>query len=204
MARRRNARGHGDRLREELLDAAEELLAEAGDEREVTVRAVVEKVGVTPPSLYLHFDDKAALIREVVARRFGALAAATSTAASQHPDDPAAALRAGVRAYLGWARDNPGGYAVLFSTHRETQLLRPDGTGGSDAFDNLVERVRRCQEAGVAGDGDPHLLATLIWSAEHGIATLSVARPHFPWPDVDHLIDELLQRVVGLPGRVSG
>lgn len=204
MARRRNLRGEGERLREELLDAAEELLADAGDEREVTVRAIVERVGVTPPSLYLHFEDKAALIREVVARRFAALAEATSGAAAEHPDDPVAALRAGVRAYLTWAQENPGGYAVLFSTHRETQLIRPDGTGGSEAFDNLVARVRRCQEAGLAAAGDPHLVATLIWSAEHGIATLSVARPHFAWPDIDLLVDELLERVVGIPIDASG
>lgn len=39
----------------------------------VTIRAIVERVGVTPPSLYRHFGSKEELVRQAVARRFDAL-----------------------------------------------------------------------------------------------------------------------------------
>jgi AcrR family transcriptional regulator len=87
MARTRAARGEGDRLREGLLDAAEHLLNESGDEHAVTIRGVVERAGVAPPSLNRHFDGKEELIRQAVARRFGALAQAIGEGA----DPPAAA-----------------------------------------------------------------------------------------------------------------
>ena len=55
--RRRARRGEGERLREEILVAARELLAETNDADAVSVRAVAERVGVSTPSIYLHYAD---------------------------------------------------------------------------------------------------------------------------------------------------
>ena len=60
--RTRARRGEGERLREEILDAAERLLIETGNRDAVSIRAVAEAVGVTPPSIYLHFADKTELL----------------------------------------------------------------------------------------------------------------------------------------------
>lgn len=201
MARSRSARGQGERLRDELLDATEELLAEHGDERAVSIRAITQRVGVTPPSLYLHFEDKEALVKAVVARCFTALADSIADATREltADGDAAGALREGALAYLRWARENPGGYVVLFRSQRDSQLERPDGTTGSQAFDNLVGRVEHCQRTGVGRDGDAHTMATVIWSTLHGIATLSHIRDRFPWPPEEVLVDELLHGVVGIP-----
>ncbi len=204
MARVRSSRGEGARLRDELLDAAEQLLAEHGDERDVTIRAIVGRAGVTPPALYLHFPDKQALIREVVVRGFDDLARTTGAAAEAAGQAGAvAALRAGVLAYLGWAERYPGRYRALFDARRETQLLRPDGTGTSVAFDGLVARIAAVQAAGAARAGDPERIATLLWAAEHGLATLRVARDRFPWPPPGELVDGLLVTIVGVaPGAL--
>lgn len=199
MARKRNPRGQGAQLRDELLDATEDLLAEHGDERAVTIRAIVERVGVTPPALYLHFDSKGALVREVVLRGFSDLARATSHAAEHAAPQggPLAALRAGMLAYLQWAEQHPGRYAALFQARRETQLLDDEGSGTSVAFEALVARVRACQQAGLARNGDARRIATLLWAAEHGIATLRATRDRFPWPPAEELIDDLLDGLLG-------
>jgi AcrR family transcriptional regulator len=201
VSRARSARGRGDELREELLDAAEELLAEHDDERQVTIRAIVERVGVTPPSLYRHFRDKRDVIEQVVARRFLALGAATMAAAEGPAarGEAAEALRAGCLAYLEWARENPGGYAVLFRVRRDTELGLPEGSSGSVAFDGLREGIEACQEAGQARSADPHLLAAVVWTSLHGLATLTVLRAEFPWPDLEVMVDTLLHGVVGTP-----
>jgi AcrR family transcriptional regulator len=203
MARSRNRRGEGDRLREELLDAAEQLLTELGDERAVTIRAIVERVGVTPPSLYRHFETKQDLVREAVARRFGALAKAVGAGAGPAAarGDAAGALRGGCLGYLGWARLEPGGYALLFQGRRDT--LVAEGPSGTEAFEALAGGIAACQQAGVAREGDPERLALLVWASLHGIATLTAARPAIDWPSIDDLVDELLAGIVGLP-RASG
>ncbi len=71
LKRRRAARGSGEQLREEILDATTELLLETGHAKAVSIRAVAQRVGVTsPPSIYLHFADKDALLDAVCARYF--------------------------------------------------------------------------------------------------------------------------------------
>src|SRR5438094_4022116 len=68
--RRRAPRGQGERLGEEILVAAERLLIKTGDEEAVSIRAVADAVGVTPPSIYLHFRDKDELIFSICERHF--------------------------------------------------------------------------------------------------------------------------------------
>lgn len=198
MTRTRAPRGEGDRLHDELLDAAEALLNETGDERAVTIRAIVDRVGVTPPSLYRHFDSKEALIHQAVARRFGALARAIGEGAGPPAarGDAAGALRGGCLGYLRWARQEPGGYALLFSDRRDTRIA--DGPSGTAAFDALAGGIAGCQQARVARDGDPQRMAMMVWAGLHGLASLTIARPHIDWPPLEQLVDDLLIGQVGL------
>jgi AcrR family transcriptional regulator len=70
LKRRRAARGSGEQLREEILNAATDLLLETGHAKDVSIRSVAQRVGVTPPSIYLHFADKDALLDAVCGRYF--------------------------------------------------------------------------------------------------------------------------------------
>ena len=70
LRRRRAPRGSGDQLRDEILDATTDLLLETGHAKAVSIRSVAKRVGVTPPSIYLHFADKDALLDAVCARYF--------------------------------------------------------------------------------------------------------------------------------------
>jgi len=198
MARTRAPRGEGDRLHDELLDAAEALLNETGDERAVTIRAIVDRVGVTPPSLYRHFGSKEELIRQAVSRRFGALARAIGEGAGPPAErgDAAGALHGGCLGYLRWAEQEPGGYALLFSDRRDTHIS--DGPSGTEAFDALTGGIAGCQQAGVARDGDPKRMAMMVWAGLHGLASLTTARPHIDWPPLEQLVDDLLTGQVGL------
>jgi len=72
--RRRARRGDGPLLREEIIAAAERLLLERGSEEAVSMRAIADAVGVTPPSIYLHFADKEELFVAVCDARFDELA----------------------------------------------------------------------------------------------------------------------------------
>src|SRR5579872_2658904 len=71
-ARRRNPRGQGERLRDDIIEAASRLMADPASPPP-TLRAVAREVGVAATSVYLHFDDIASLVLAVSARRFGEL-----------------------------------------------------------------------------------------------------------------------------------
>jgi AcrR family transcriptional regulator len=193
--RRRARRGEGGALREEILAAAKQLLAETGSEDAVSVRAVADRVGVTTPALYLHFADKSALIEAVCEDVFSHLDRAMEEAAAAD-SRPMESLRERGLAYVRFAVANPEHYRIVM-------MSRVHGGGGgrfdgesmeeTSAFVHLVDAVRRCQDAGVLGTHVPReRIALLLWSAAHGIASLMVSKPDFDWGPVEGIAGEAI------------
>jgi AcrR family transcriptional regulator len=192
--RERNPRGEGERLRATLLEAATELFAESENPDDVSVRAVTARAGVSPTALYLHFDGREQLVRAVSEACFAELGAAMRAAEEAAGEDPRDQLVALGHAYLRFAREHPGRYAVLFLR----QIREPDPEAeepkiGMQVFENLVEVVRRC---GVA-ENDAFDYGVILWMALHGRAAVASAMPDFPFPDEDQYVELLAARVLG-------
>jgi AcrR family transcriptional regulator len=193
--RPRARRGEGDRLRQEIIDAGKRLLFETGNQEAVTVRAVAEAVGVSPPSIYLHFPDKDALLLAVCEETFEALDEYIEKAAAGI-DDIREQLRVRGRAYVQFGLENPEHYRILFMT-RPADLKPDTEIPAPAAFLHHVESVQRARDAGVLRqDVDPMIAALTLWSGAHGITSLLIAKPRFPWPDVDMLINSVLANLV--------
>ena len=196
--RARARRGEGARLREEILAAATRLLAETGDEEAVSIRAVAEAVGVTPPSIYLHFADKTELIFAVCEEQFRQLddemAAAEAAVA-----DPLEALRRRGQAYVRFGLRNAEAYRVLFMYKNHVpENVDDEYLYRSETFNHLVESVQRCLDAGALRPGDPLQISIGLWVLVHGVTSLLLAAPTFPWPNepgelVDRLITDHLE-----------
>ncbi len=191
--RPRARRGEGELLRAEILAAAERLLIQTGDEGAVSIRAIADAAGVTPPSIYLHFADKTELFNAVCEARFADFDRYLEEAAAGVAD-PLEALWARGRAYVRFGLDNPEHYRILFMTRRvaDPSPGNLDNLPGLTAFSHLVEDVARGIDSGALAPGDPFLVATGLWSAVHGITSLLIARPDFPWPDLDRLLAHVL------------
>ena len=187
--RRRARRGDGALLGREILEAAKALLAETGDENAVSIRAVSDRVGVSTPSIYLHYADKQALLDAVCADVFEQLDA-TLVAAAAEVADPFEALRAMGLAYVRFAVDNPEHYRILLMSRDDHGTLHTtDEVINNAAFQHLVEGVRACIDAGAfAADAEPTVLAMTLWASAHGIASLLIAKPHWPWPPLDEIV----------------
>lgn len=191
-ARPRARRGEGDLLRHEILETTERLLLETGSEEAVSIRAVADAIGVTPPSIYRHFADKAHLIFEVCDRHFDALDAAL-IAAIAGIDDPMEAMRARGRAYVRFGVEHPEHYRIMFmgpayaTPEQWADLLE------SGSFANLVGGIQALIDAGLTTPGrDVFTMALHVWASIHGLTSLLVARPALPWPDLEAFIDEHL------------
>lgn len=193
LRRRRAPRGSGERLHDEILDAATDLLLETGHAKAVSIRSVAQRVGVTPPSIYLHFDDKDALLDAVCARYFERLdeemqrVAADQTSALD-------VLRAQGLAYVRFATRTPELYRI--ATMGEG---RPgsdvDATLASSAFKHMRASVQALMDEGVYAPGDPTAVALELWSAGHGVAALLIAKPHLPFGDAEAFADRVLRAV---------
>jgi AcrR family transcriptional regulator len=180
-------------------------MVESEGARGLSLRRVAQRVGIAATSVYLHFPDVDHLLAAAVERAFERLTVATNEAARE-AHGPADELRARCRAYCHFAIDHPQLYQAMFQVDLPQVLAaNPANTPGRRSFENLVAAVRRCLDAGVApAHDDPFRLASLVWTAEHGLVLARISRPTFPWAPLDALVDEMLTRMVALRAGPSG
>lgn len=196
LPRKRSPRGSGDRLAEEILDAATDLLIEHGSEEAVSIRAVAGRVGVTPPSIYLHFADKNELIEAVCARFFEQFDAEMMAEAEQIDDLTERAMAQGL-AYVRFALENPVIYRITFS--RVSDADDPSLTDQilmSSALLRFGDTVRRFIDAGLIPEQDMVPLLLRLWSTGHGLASLMISKPGLPWGDRMALAETQLRVVL--------
>jgi AcrR family transcriptional regulator len=190
VRRRRAQRGSGEQLRAEIVLAAKQLMAKARSVDDVSIRAVAEAVGVTPPSIYLHFADKNDLLNAVVIDVFGELDKAM-LAAGTHETAPLGRLRAYGRAYVRFAVTHPEHYRIAVMEPCIEPQGAVDETLASSAFAHMHSTVDDCIAEGTF-EGDAVQITFDLWAAAHGAASLLVAKPYLPWGDIDDFSDRVL------------
>jgi AcrR family transcriptional regulator len=156
---------HHGNLRESLLEAARRLTAERGPHG-FTLAEAARLAGVSPSAPYRHFKDREALMAELCRRGFALFGARLAKAAQ----DPEAGFAAMGRAYLAFAREEPGYYGAMFDWRDPTPP--PDDTDGP--FATLVAAITRL----IPPAADPRrarLLALEVWALSHGLAGLERA-----------------------------
>lgn len=191
----RAPRGSGDLLRERLLDAAVEIVAEHADPSHVTIRAVTRRAGVSPTAFYLHFETRDALLAAVIERAFMEFRA-TVGAGAESGSDPPGRLRAAGLAYVRFARERPALYAIIFEPH--DYPAGEDGHGpGMAAFEDLEGLIADyLRDAGTAPD-DVRRRAQGIWSGLHGYVTLAHASDELDWPTGEEFLTMLAEAWLG-------
>jgi AcrR family transcriptional regulator len=179
-------------LRTLILDTARELFVGEGFES-FSMRKLADRVGYSPAALYQHFASKEAIFDALVDQSFSALLAAQSTAAVPASDvGPVESLRRGLRGYVQFGLEHPNEYRLAF-------LMPPSNTrpqSAVTAFDSLRRRVLACIEAGALRPVDAELAAQTLWAEVHGITSLLIVKPSFPWVQTDTLIEQVIQNAI--------
>ncbi len=117
-------------------------------------------------------------------------------AAAEDPD-PVLALRRMGRAYIQFGLDHPEQYRIMFMTR--WRLSSDDFDQrliDVIAFGDCVRAVERCLAAGRFRPAEPRIVAAGLWTTVHGITSLLIAKPNFPWPPRDVLLNHLMDTVL--------
>jgi AcrR family transcriptional regulator len=216
--RQRNPRGQGEKLRNDIIDAASQLLADPASPP-LTLRAVAREVGVAATSVYLHFANIQSLVIAVADRRFGELVQMQDGALGATVA-PRERVLAGCLAYCEFGLAHPGHYQVMFvSPLPYLENVPIEEAPGYKVFQQLIDAVAACTDTGAGGAGkadgagaadgagsagsaavkgspEAFATATLIWQQLHGIVSLRISRPRFPWPPVTTTVTEAVTRLL--------
>lgn len=166
-----NTYHHGD-LRAVLLAQARQAFEADGD-CGISLRGLATAVGVSPNAPYRHFPTKESLLAAVSAQGFAELTARFEPYRSADGPDR---LMGCLTAYLGFARENPGLYRLMFG--RDLDPLSCDEALGAQAqacFAALMSIVARLLKTDMVDPQVPKA-ATLVWSFCHGAALLDIDR----------------------------
>ena len=189
----RDRRARERQRRERLIVSTARELAETEGWDAVTTRRLAEAIEYSQPVLYSHFSGKDEIVKAVALEGFSELAALLRDA-RQAARSPRPALLALARAYLEFARTRPALYDAMF-TLAELPFAKPDTPAPlHEGFAELRQAL-----ASFATARDVDTLAEVVWSALHGLATLS--RSHRLRPDHAQQRVNLLVRTVATSGQ---
>src|ERR1700743_1891578 len=82
--RRPHARGQGERLREESITVAVQMLGDLADDEALSLRAVARAASISPTSVYLYFPDRDALVAAAKQRFHAEVLQAADEAGAAH------------------------------------------------------------------------------------------------------------------------
>lgn len=171
----RGAYHHGN-LREALIQAALDLIAERGLGG-FAVAELARAVGVSAAAPYRHFRDRDAVVAEVAKRGFLALADAMRKAAEGRSRNPVAALEDCAQAHLAYAARERPVYAAMFDPNFPVVDHPELARARDDALAVLRAAAQAACDRSMAARRPPALMVALhVWALTHGIAALYLGR----------------------------
>lgn len=175
-----------EHLRKQILEAASAAFASEGFEQ-LSMRKLAADVGCVPGTLYLYFRDKDDLLRAVVETSFAELLKELQSI----PDtgDPASNLKARLHAYIEFGLRNPNHYKCAFVL----QAASPRPYTPRPAFAELTDAVANCMRPTGDRAAEIAIASQVAWACIHGLTSLLIARPTFPWADREKLINEMIE-----------
>ena len=181
-----------DELRRTILDAAREAFAREGYEG-VSMRKLAERIGCSHGNLYLHFKDKEALFDTLVEESFEQVhTGLTALPDSARRGDPVEFVRKAGRAYVAFGLANPSAYEFAFVLRRPGQERREPHR----SYERVRSVVQRCLDEKRFRPMDLDVASQALWAAAHGITSLLILRPGFPWADRERLISQVIDAAV--------
>lgn len=177
------------------MDAARRLLGERGAAG-FSLADAAKLAGVSPAAPYRHFKDRDALLGEVAAEGFRMFGQKLTDAMRSAPD-PVTSFRAMGRAYLDFAREQPGLYTAMFSWSSATEGVETSPAG--HAFGLLIDGMARAIGGPHRTPEETRNLAMQVWALSHGIAMLAGSGQLGKDVDPEALLMTGVGRLLGIP-----
>lgn len=166
-------------VRERIVEAARDIVSEEGLDA-LSMRALGLRIGHSPGTIYLHFQDKDELLGSVMSEGFKRLAESMDREVGKVEGGSGLERFAALgRGYARFALENTGYFRSMFKMPGVAHLEGcPEGSGAELSLppeasrDRGVELLREAMESGEAAVEDPKRAALVGWGLIHGLTSL--------------------------------
>jgi AcrR family transcriptional regulator len=182
-----------DSTRQAILNAAREIFVRDGFEG-FSMRRLAAGLGCALGTPYVHFNSKEELFQTLVEQSFERLYQCLSGLRDRHQNgDPVVLLKKGMYTYIQFGLQNPNDYRFAFLL----RALPPDQPYRvHPAFEELRFALTRCVDERRFREVDIETAAQALWAAIHGITSLLLQRPNFPWAGRAKVIEQVINNSV--------
>lgn len=194
MGFRERRQKHREEFRGEILEAALDLFSQEGYAG-FSMRKLAARIEHSPTTIYLYFRDRDDLLFHICESYYGVLWREMLEIRSRG-GAPEQILRDILLNYIHYSLAHPEQYKVVFFSN--PQLYgRPEEYASRDTmslrcWNSICEVIDECMESGVLRPGERDTLATVFWSAIHGLVSSLIFTKDFPMPTPDVMADMLI------------
>jgi AcrR family transcriptional regulator len=170
------------RVREAILDAAEQLFARHGADA-LSMRRLAGDLELSPAAIYKYFGSKEELLGALREQFFQRLLERVEHTAITPAPTPQVRLRDMVRVYVETALERPHHYAAAFAPAAAGPPPRTDGSAeaaADRAHAILMTAIAEDLEAGRLRPADPELVAMQVWVVMHGLSMVLIHKVNRP------------------------
>ncbi len=185
-----------EELREVILTAARQIVVHNGFAA-LSIRKLAKEIGYAPGTIYLYFENRDTLTREICLQGFAELSEQLDSVVEMA--DPQERLIALLHAYADFAIQHPETYRLSFMEDPKfaeemmrAAPLEEENGAGRRAFTLIVEAVAALQQSGtIRAEEDAQLLAEMFWTSIHGVVSLKLIYPAFPATPTDVMVQKM-------------
>jgi len=185
--------------RSRILEAALTILHEEGMGA-LSMRAIAERVGMSPMALYTYFENRDDLLHALREHHRRVLNARYADALARARDGDVVRVTAEVLAgYVSFARRNPHIFRLLWCTQPESTPDDdcPRGRGVQELLEHLAQLIALGIERGVFTERDPLFAARLAFGMIHGPLLLSLVPGAVDASTLEQLETEIVEAAIG-------
>ena len=154
-------------LRSKIIQAASELVSNEGHEN-VSIRKIAKAVEYSPRTIYLYFQDKEHLLKEVVEAGFERTLELRTHAPPTESLTPSQLLRTRLNAHLHSALSNPNFYRTVVTLIFEKEYT--PGPAQQKIIDQTREDIARCLPPEKSTSEEIENATRIVFAAARGFA----------------------------------
>lgn len=161
-------------LKNLILDAARKLMLDNGQDG-MSIRKIADAIEYSPATIYLYFEDKDAILHELMQMGFGVMAQYMSLPYTI--SNPVQRIHEVGKAYIQFGLENKDWYELMFNSDKPMKHIEKcceDWDQGLALFDFLTKSCKEAIELLQLKNIDENFLALHLWSSVHGLVNLAL------------------------------
>lgn len=183
-------------LKKRIISAARKVLVAEGY-RNFSLRKIARKVDVSATSIYLHFEDKDALVHNLMEKAIDRLNDQLEQEVAKH-DDPISKLEALARKYVEFALNYPREYQVIYliSSDEMARYPKEKFRKARRGYEIVISVLKEGVESGFILEDKPRIAAYTFWAQLHGVMSVVLSKRLDTRIDQQEFIEEAIDHII--------